>query len=72
MSRAWYSADAKTFATANPMLVLGALGGSSFADEPTQKAAWRAEIAHLQPIAASLPIFFWNSASRGWAGAPTR
>jgi hypothetical protein len=37
------------------LTVLGALGGSSFADEPTQKAAWRAEIAHLQPIAARLP-----------------
>ena len=56
MQRAWYQANAKTFAAADPMAVLGALmAASPFPDEPTQKAAWKVEIAHLQPIAAALP-----------------
>ncbi len=56
MQRAWYQADATTFATADPMAILGALmAASPFPDEPTQKTAWQVEIAHLQPIAAALP-----------------
>lgn len=56
MQRAWYAADAATFAAADPLAILGALmRASPFPDEPTQKAAWQVEIAHLQPIAAALP-----------------
>lgn len=56
MQRAWYAADAKTFAAADPLAVLGALNAASpFPDEPTQKAAWQVEIAQLQPLAAALP-----------------
>ncbi len=56
MKRAWYAADATSFAAADPLAILGQLGSSSlFSDEPTQKAAWQFEIAHLQPIAAALP-----------------
>jgi hypothetical protein len=56
MQRAWYQADAKTIAAADPLAILGALmRASSFPDEPTQKAAWQVEIDHLQPIAAALP-----------------
>ena len=56
MQRAWYQTDATSFAAADPMAILGALmTASPFPDEPTQKAAWQVEIAHLQPIAAALP-----------------
>jgi hypothetical protein len=56
MQRAWYAANAKTFAAADPLAVLGALmRASPFPDEPTQKAAWQVEIAQLQPLAAALP-----------------
>ncbi len=56
MQRAWYATDAKTFAAADPLAILGALmRASPFPDEPTQKAAWQVEVAQLQPLAAALP-----------------
>jgi hypothetical protein len=56
MQRAWYQADAKSFAAADPLAILGALmRASPFPDEPTQKAAWQVEIGHLKTIAAELP-----------------
>lgn len=56
MNRAWYTANAASFAAADALAILGALAGASqFPDEPTQKSAWTFEIAHLQALAAALP-----------------
>nr|WP_310523317.1 DUF2075 domain-containing protein [Polymorphobacter sp.] len=56
MGRAFYDAPGAVFAHLSPHDILGKLGDASpFGDEPTQKAAWKFEITHLQAVAFSLP-----------------
>jgi len=55
MKRAWFDAPAEVFGKLDPLTILGGLSQSPFADEPTQKAAWKFEVNHLQPIATALP-----------------
>jgi len=56
MNRAYFDAPGEVLARLSPDDVLGRLASASpFADEPTQKAAWRFETAHLQQLARALP-----------------
>lgn len=63
LSRAWYGASLPQFLDASPESIVGALAtNSEFADDPTQKRAWLAEIAllkaHLNGLKGALFLEF--------------
>jgi hypothetical protein len=56
LQRAYYDRSELAFAAADPMAVLGGpTDALSFPAEISQRGAWKAEIIHLQAIAAALP-----------------
>jgi len=56
MQRAYFSADARSFLQADPESILGALAARlPFPMEPSQRAAWQAEIIHLKLLSQAIP-----------------
>ena len=56
MNRAYYDAEAPSFATADPSAIFGQLAQRlPFDLVQTQSSAWLFQIAHLQTVAAALP-----------------
>lgn len=56
MNCAYFDANTRDFAAADPHAIFGALCAAlSFDVEQAQRGAWQVQIAHLQGVAASLP-----------------
>jgi hypothetical protein len=56
MARAWWQGSGAALAEADPQAVLGTLAArSTFPDDPAQKAAWQATIAHLASLGRAMP-----------------